>query len=226
MVFACAIAPTVSAGSFVANPIKLTVPSGAFSTSLSLENPGDQPVLVQAEVMSWSQREGKDVLTPTREVVVSPPIFTLAAGGRQIVRVGLLSAPQSTLRESAYRLFLQEVAQPPKPGEQGISVALRLSLPLFVLPSGGAEAKPMLRTRAGDGHVHLVVENAGNVHVQTLAGRVSVDGKPLMEQHLGGYVLAGQTRSWSFPVRESVRGGRVRVVVETSAGEIVAEVQP
>ena len=198
LVFLLALA--AHAGSFSANPVRLTIPAGVTSTSLSLENQGDQPVLVQAEVMAWSQQDGNDVLTPSQDLVVSPPIFKVAPGASQIIRVGLLR-PADPARELTYRLFLQEVPQPPPSGQQGVvSVALRLGLPVFVVPRG--RAAPTLAWRAApapEGAIRLTLTNSGNAHVQAIDCRLyRLDGTLIAEHNLAGYVLLGQARSWQI----------------------------
>ena len=54
--------------------------------TFTVRNNGTEPVMMQMELMSWSQSEGKDVYTATREVLGNPPIFTVPAGGSQLVR--------------------------------------------------------------------------------------------------------------------------------------------
>ena len=212
------------AGSFVANPIRLFVPAGASATSVTLENTGPEAVLLQSEVLAWSQSDGKDVLVPSDDLVVSPPIFRIAPGASQIVRVGL-AARGAEDRELTYRLFLQEVPQPATPGAQGISVALRLGLPVFITPR--ARAAPQLVWRAqreADG-LRLTVNNAGNAHAQLLDCRVTrEDGTLLAEQPLGAYVLPGATRSWLVRTRQPWRGEKLRISAQTASGDVSADI--
>lgn len=216
--------PFAHAGSFTATPIKLTIPTGASSTSLSLENVGDQPVLVQAEVVAWAQDAGKDVLTPSRDLVVSPPIFKVAPGGAQTVRVGVLSRPQSD-REITYRLFLQEVPEAPRAGEQGVSVALRLGLPVFLLPRAPAAPVVTWHASPGDREVQLTLRNSGNAHVQVFQYRLyAEDGALLGEHDFGGYVLARQERTWTVKLRQPWRGGKLTIAAQTSVGDMSAVV--
>jgi fimbrial chaperone protein len=212
------------AGSFAANPIRLFVPAGANATSVTLENTGPEPVLVQAEVLAWSQSDGKDVLVPSEDLVVSPPIFRMAPGASQIVRVGLAGRAAED-RELTYRLFLQEVPQPAAGGGQGISVALRLGLPVFITPR--VRAAPQLAWRAqreGDA-LRLIVTNAGNGHAQLLDCRLTrEDGTLLAEQALGAYVLPGATRSWLVRTRQPWRGEKLRISAQTAGGDVAADI--
>ena len=57
-----------------------------------LPNHGQAAAVVQLEPMAWAHMAGKDTYTPTNEILATPPIFTIPAGGAQIVRVGLRRA--------------------------------------------------------------------------------------------------------------------------------------
>lgn len=224
-VLALAAALVAHAGSFSANPVRLTLPAGATSTSLLLQNQGDEPVLVQAEVMAWSQQDGSDVLTPSQDLVVSPPIFKIAPGAAQTVRVGLLR-PADPAGELTYRLFLQEVPPPQPPGQQVVSIALRLSLPLFVLPRGRAAPQLIWRVApAAEGQLKLSLANAGNAHVQAIDCKLYTQAGTLIAEHnLGGYVLPGQMRSWEIKPSQPWRGEKLKLTARTGGGDVTAEI--
>lgn len=212
------------AGSFMANPIRLVVPPGANATSLTLENTGPEAVLVQAEVLAWSQADGKDVLTPSEDLVVSPPIFRVPAGASQIVRVGVLRRNAGD-RELTYRVFLQEVPEPAAPGSQGINVALRLGLPVFVMPR--ATTAPQLAWRAvrDPAGVRVTVTNAGTAHAQLIECRVvRENGTVVAEQPLAAYVLPGSTRSWIVKTGSVSSTEKLRLSVQTANGLVSADI--
>ena len=73
--------------------------------------------------------------------MATPPIFTVPPKGTQVIRVGLRRAADAQ-QGLSYRMFLQEVPPPPRQGLQGLQVALRLSLPVFVMPA--RDARPVL----------------------------------------------------------------------------------
>lgn len=214
--------PCVQAGSFSATPVRLGLPSGATSTSLALENLGDRPVVVQASPMLWRQEGGRDVLTATQEILVSPPIFTIAPGATQTVRVGLMR-PADPSRELAYRLSLQEVPPPPDPDRPGVSVSLQLVLPVFVQPLAPARAaaKPVWRARRGEGGaIELTLSNEGTAHVQVIDARLGAeDGALVGEVSPRAYVLPGQAQTWRVEPVRPWNGEPLRVVLRSSAGE-------
>lgn len=220
---AAATSPASMAGNFTASPVQLRMPAAGSATSLTLENKGDEPVLVQASTMRWTQRDGEDVLEATEEVVVSPPIFTVPPGGAQTVRIGLLRGADPA-RELTYRVFLQEVPPPPKPDQPGVAVALRLGLPLFVPPAGRASTRVDWDVRpADDGTIEVSLSNTGTGHVQLLDARLAFeDGTVLAELTPRTYVLAGQSRSWRVKPLAPWTGQPLKVVARTSGGELGA----
>jgi len=185
--FACA---TAAAGSFSITPVRIDIVAGRRAASLEIENTGGQTAQVQAERYRWKRDNGgDDELEPTEEFVVSPPIFALSPGQKQIVRVLLLAAADPAI-ESAYRLILQEVPQGDPPPNT-IATVLRISLPVFVTPTGAAPDIIWSVQRDGDA-LRLTAENRGRAHafisaVHTIGGEIL---------KVGGYLLAGERRQW------------------------------
>lgn len=188
---------TVVAGSFGITPLRVDLSATATTAALTVRSDGDTPTVVQAEVLAWEQQDGADRLTPTREVLVSPAVFTLQPAGSQLVRVGLRRGADPT-RELSYRLILTEV--PPRAGEfSGLAVALRLSLPVFVAPAAPAKADMHWNAaRSPDGHLTLTARNDGLAHYRVLKLSLApVSGTaPALEQPVTAYVLPGQSRTW------------------------------
>ena len=218
------------AGSFSISPIRLDLSAAARSAALTVRN-DEREALVQAEVMLWEQVDGEDRLTPTRDLLVSPAVFTLPQNGSQLVRVALRSAPADTTRELSYRLILQEVPQPANPDFSGLQVALRLSVPVFVANAGRdrAGARVVRRRRPATGLV-LTAQNSGDVHARIHGFSVAPavgDDAPLV-QPVATYILPGQARSWSLGQKQgdttSAAGWRrLRLKVTTDDGESETE---
>jgi fimbrial chaperone protein len=212
------------AGSFQVSPVRATLSAAQAVGSMTVRNDGTEPTVVQLQVVSWSQEQGKDVYSPTKEILATPPIFTVPPGGAQVVRVGLRRSPDPQ-RELTYRLFLQEVPPPPKPGFTGLTVALRISLPVFVRPA--VAASPVLRWRAvrtAQGQLKVGLTNDGNAHVQVANFKLGLGGgaQPGTTQAVA-YVLPGQSRDWLVNMA-APPGATLRIHAETDAGDMQTEV--
>jgi len=219
-----------SAGTIGVSPVRVTLSDSQRIGSLSVRNDGAEPVTMQMEVLSWSQREGNAVFAATRELLANPPIFTIPAGSSQLVRVGLRRAPD-VQRELTYRVILQELPPPPNPDLTGARMTLRISLPVFVSPE--IEAKPVLlwqAARTSQGALKISLSNNGNGHIQIKNFKLSLldSAQPWVTLQSSDYVLAGQSRDWIVLVSPEnpapPPGVTLQLFAQTDAGNIEAEV--
>ena len=219
-----------SAGTIGVSPVRVTLSDSQKIGSLSVRNDGAEPVTMQMEVLSWSQREGNAVFAATRELLANPPIFTIPAGSSQLVRVGLRRAPD-VQRELTYRVILQELPPPPDPDLTGARMTLRISLPVFVSPE--IEAKPVLHwqaVRTSQGALKISLSNKGNGHIQIKNFKLSLldSAQPWVTLQASDYVLAGQSRDWivlASPENPAPPPGvTLQLFAQPDAGDIEAEV--
>ena len=220
----------VSAASIGVSPVRATLSANQKIETITVRNTGTEPMSVQLEVMSWSQQDGEDVFTATREVLANPPIFTVPPSGSQLIRAGLRRAPDAR-RELTYRIFLQELPPPPSPDFNGAKMLMRVSLPVFVLPE--VAAQPALRwqaARTSDGALKISLTNIGNAHVQIANFSLSLPGsaQPWITQQSSTYVLHGQSRDWILPANAEnpspPPGAILQIFAQTDAGDMEAEV--
>jgi fimbrial chaperone protein len=193
-----------------------------------LRNDGDAAVVVQTRLVSWAQDQGQDVYAPTRDVLASPPIFTVAPGATQTIRFGLRREPDAS-RELSYRIFLEEVPGPEQPGSTGVRMLLRIGLPIFVVSK--AVPPPAFSWRAegiAGGPAAVTLDNTdGRRHVQVIDIKLGPPGADTVwaEESQSAYVLPGQARTWALetPLPEAATGGRVRLRATTDAGNVDTE---
>jgi fimbrial chaperone protein len=222
-------APTL-ASSFSVSPLRVDFSAQSRTGALTIRSREDTDVVVEAQVMAWTQVDGEDRLTPSREVLVSPVVFSLAPNGSQLVRVALQRAPDAR-RELSYRLILSEVP-PQNETFSGLNVALRISLPVFVAATTPTPASiEWSATRVGDA-LDVTARNVGDAHAHVLNFSVAPatpDGAAI-EQTAAAYILPDQTKTW--PLTPSQWDGtsgdwrRLRVKGATEAGDFELEIGP
>lgn len=185
------------AGSVVIWPVDPVIKKGERATAIWVENQGTEPMSVQIRAFGWTQPDGEQALSEQDEVVASPPIATVPAGQRQLIRV-IRRTPGAGASESPYRLLIDELPPPPsadKPAtpQASLGVQMRYSIPLFAYNVEAATLAPKLETRLVDaaGARYLIVTNTGGRHARLIDLRAT-DGPPLVSG-LVGYVLAGQS---------------------------------
>lgn len=217
------LANPAGAGSLAVTPVRVNLAAGQTTGVLTVRNDGPEPALVQLEVMRWSQPDGNDLLQASRDLLATPPIFSVPVGGSQVVRVGLRRPVTDGPQELAYRLLLKEVPPAPTSQFQGVQIALNISLPMFVLPPAASAALPVLRWQArqtAEG-LWLRADNDGDVHVQVTGLRLA-GGEPL-PRFVPSYLLPGARHEWKVRHTAAV-GSALSLVAYTDAGPFTAQI--
>jgi len=207
------------------DPIRVDFSANNTVTVLTLTNSGDGPATVQLEPVAWSQANGNDVYTPTREILATPPIFTVQPHEKQVIRVGL-RVPADAQKERSYRLYLDEVPQPSQVKGLGVVMALRIGIPVFVQPT--APSKPALQwalKRGSTKGLELSVTNNGGSHVQIRQLSLSAPKMVTVVVQQAAYVLPGSTRTWALdPASLPAAGTSVQITGDTDIGTVNGQV--
>lgn len=175
-----------SAGGIQVAPVMITMSEARNMVSLRVRNGRDRPVAFEVDVYDWRQENGRDVLTPSGDLLIAPGVFEAPAGAEQVVRLGAL--PESVRNERAFRVILRELPAQ-REGRTALGFSLELSLPVFVTPR---DAQSRLEARA-DAAV-LTLSNQGRAHIRlssvaTEAGAVQAPR----------YLLAGSSVEIALP---------------------------
>jgi len=169
--------------------------------AFTLTNQGSKKTSFEVRLYRWNITDNQDDLEPTRDLLVSPPVFSLAPGESQTVRVALAS-DVSQPSEASYRAIFRELPSASETGPiLGLKVALQISIPVFVLPSGTTPAEIHWQARINDvGQLVLAAENRGDRHSKvTFVQAADGDGAPLAESWQGlRYILPGTRREWEL----------------------------
>ena len=215
-----------SASSFSIAPIRVELGGGHSRGELTLHNDGDSPVTIQVSSVVWSQLQGEDRYDQTHDVITAPPVFVLAAKSDQIVRVALRRGADPT-RELSYRLFFQEVPQSADPAFNGLRVALRLSVPVFVSPvaTNAVSVLTWQASSTGPDELTIRASNTGTAHLQVTDFDVLL-GSAEQTVHVNGsrYVLPDSSVSWKIKLSPGLAAaGHKRIHGFSDQGEISAD---
>ncbi len=162
----------------------------------------------QVRVFHWTQSDGKDDLTPTQALVVSPPMLSLEPGARQLVRVIRTDTAATQATENAFRLLVDELPPAEQAEQTGLRYVLRYSVPVFIETSVNtadvsvvAAALHWSLVPDSDG-IALQVHNAGISHAQISAASLLLPSDQSIEISPGllGYVLPGMIMRWTLNV--------------------------
>jgi len=213
-----------AAASLEIAPVRIELSPQQQTVAITIRNSSDQPTTLEIKPVAWAQVDAKDVYTPTRELLISPPLVTIPAHGEQVIRAALRRKADPT-KELTYRINLQELPAAPAPGATGVQVALRIGLPVFVKPASGKAAPKMewKLMHQSDGSLKVGFRNPGNAHIQISDFSLLNPGRSgvIAEEQSSSYVLAGQAREWHLKTNpaEKIAGNRLRLKAFTDAGD-------
>ena len=131
LALSCLLVSGATAASLRVAPIKLDVASGATSTTLRVWNDDKKPISIQVRVFRWTHKGNTDTLTPTTDVVASPPIGTLKAGGENLVRIVRVAKTPVAGREM-YRVLVDQLPDPKAHKAGVVSILVRHAIPLYI----------------------------------------------------------------------------------------------
>jgi fimbrial chaperone protein len=221
---ACLVSASAVAATLQVSPVRISISADGRAGIVRLHNQSDQPTLVQVEALTWNETEDLAEVPRTGEILAVPPVFELAGGAEQVIRLAL-RRPLTSGTEQAYRLLITEVPREVGDGSQGVSFALRLNLPIFVTPDGAAP-QPIWSLDLAGGGSKLTLGNQGSAHVRIQSIALFADGgaDPVFVSDDGGYVLAGRERSWQLDLGRLKAGTSLTVEAETNLGKLEAAV--
>lgn len=191
-------------------PLRLDLSANQASNQIELSNFGAGVVPVQVSVHAWSQEDGVDRYVPSKDIFFAPPIVSVPAGGKAIVRFRMRGgAPRDV--ERSYRVYFHETAPPKVDNRGGMSFRLKLGVPLFINPVKPGSPRLDISGRTQADAVALTLANTGKVHVKVLGmalypadvNRDDPKGAIAGATHSrkgSNYLLPGSAHEWSIPI--------------------------
>ncbi len=224
-----AAAAEAAASTLSVAPIRVELSSATRTAMLTVRNQEDTPVTVQARPAAWSQPDGGEQLDDTRELLVTPPIFTIPPRGQQVLRLAL-TREVDPARELDYRLVLTELPPPTPTETTGLKVALRITLPVFV--AAQTRAAPDLawsHSWLADGTLRVEAVNHGTAHLQILDFDVQSAARPVPGLHSdhSHYLLPGTKVHWELhPAGSLDRSAQLLIRGHSDAGDFTVTSSP
>lgn len=214
----CLASPFQALANLNIMPLGVEFGPGEQAQQLWLTNRSDQPLRVQLRLFNWSQVDGEDVLEPSHELVVSPPLLEVAPHQRQLVRVIAPPHARKNIPEQSYRLWIDELPNPDSEQATGLNFSLRYSLPIFIANQVSSQQVQSLAWQlvAEGDSVTLKVLNSGGSRVKVSDLTVlDIRDQPLFAKRgLMGYVLAESARSWPLKLEHgNSAAARIRATI-------------
>lgn len=204
------------ASPFSVSPIRIFMGPRDRATAITITNDGDEPLVMQADLYSWKQKEnGEDDLVLTEDMILSPPIINIAPKSRQVVRLAMLR-PRPPGEQLTYRMIVREVPETKaaSPTLQ-LQIALAFSMPVFITPKGVKRNVGCRLVNAGANALKAVCENSGTAYAQT-RGFVLTNavGEKLASNESAAYILPGMKHSYDLKsLADKIPFGKAKLTV-------------
>ena len=212
-------AQCASAANFSVTPVRIYMKPQDRAVAVTITNEGDAPVLLQADVYTWSQKaDGTDETALTEDLILSPPIIKLAAKGRQVVRLARLK-PADASRQLTYRMILREVPEATSAKDKiQVAIALALSMPVFITPAPAKRELTCDAAPGAAGTLNVACANKGSAYAQVREILVKEGERVLGRFEGGAYILPGARKVMSIKAQSALQGNRLQLVVTYDDG--------
>jgi fimbrial chaperone protein len=208
----------VWAGALTVSPLRLELSARHPVATLDVRNEGPAPVTIQLERVAWTQPQGEDLYTASNALIATPSVFDLAPAATQTLRIALRDGAAAA-GERAFRLYVRELPSSLDPDQEGLRMALRIGIPVF-LEVAGTRPNIVAGIRvAAPGKLELRLRNDGP-HFSRAFGLQLRDatGGLIWSEKLPTYLLAGSEHRWSIDTGTSPVNSPLTISIDTDAG--------
>ncbi len=217
---------SIEAGSYTVKPVRIELSARQLRVTMQIQNLDVDPTTIQAHIVAWNALGSEEILSDSDDILLNPPIFTIAAGHTQYLRLGLRHPPPD-LKEGTYRLILEEVPPPFKAGFSGLRTVLKMSVPIFIKPRIPVPQLTWTLQRTSDQELRLSVENRGNAHVQIRKFALTADGTdPGFVEEIASYVLQNAHKDWVIHNGQLAASSKLLLVGQSDIGDLREELVP
>lgn len=222
------------------SPLRLDLSAQQRAAQIELTNFGAAPVAVQVKAFSWRQEDGQDIYEPTKDIFFAPPIVTVPAQAKTVVRFRLRAAVPKD-QEGAYRIYFQEVP-PATDSASGAAMTFRVrfGVPLFVSPAKAAKPGLKVTTVREPERVRLTLENTGATHLKVQGVGLFPAGVNAEQPDLAplasathsprgaNYLLPGSRHEWELqpPAKSNLDGSRLLIRTDDYSGQAAPGMTP
>jgi fimbrial chaperone protein len=210
-------------------PIRLDLGVKAKSGVIRIINRDSTPMPLQMSAVEWTQDEnGKDVYTPTKDLIFFPRIMTVEADDERMIRVGIRQPALKT--EKTYRLFIEQIPEPSDNPGAKVAVAIRFGVPIFVTPPEKKVKGLMSRVVVDNGQLDMLVKNIGNSDFRlttiTARGLDATEQEVFNETLTGWYLLNGVSRTHQIKLPDCSKATQIEIEALTDQKILFNETIP
>lgn len=198
-----AFASASHAGSLRVGPTLIVLDAEHPVAVVRITNNNAATTSIDVRANAWQQVGNDDAYSETQHLIVTPPIFDLAAGETQTVRIGLNPsvARDAEVLERSFRVFVSELPDQ-RPNAAATQMLMRVGIPVFVSKQDLQPSLAWRLTQTDSGTWRLQATNHGSAHARVVRMDLKAAGAAITDDFKSAYILPGATHSW--PIRAEV----------------------
>lgn len=205
LIFIILFCNEIFANNLGVSPMKLVFEPNSKVASLNVVNFDNKDAVLQASLLRWTQSNGKDITTPTEDLLLIPPIVKIPANGHQVIRLALLKPPQMEV-ETAYRLIIHSVKSNIGSSQNGsVRFNFDVSLPIFVMPAKVKHDQVWRIQKITDKEITLSISNLGNVSERISKIELLSKDIVIAEHQSLVYVFPQQVYEYKIPIKSNAK---------------------
>jgi fimbrial chaperone protein len=196
------------------SPLRLDFDAQRNISAITVTNTSSETVTFEAEALPWPREAPEQ---SPRDVIVNPPVATLAPGAQRTLRIGLVKRLGAE-QERSYRVYITELAAPRATEANGLGVRLRLGVPVFVAAAVPHELPMQWSARSEGKLLSLTATNPGNVHQRVAGVSIEREGRIFVATQTSSYVLPGRSTVFQVDGLEARPGEHLELRVRIGDG--------
>jgi fimbrial chaperone protein len=188
---------------FSIDPLLIRLDGQTRNAVMTITNTSPREIRFEIKAFLWTQSPADSgmSLTPSTDLAIFPPLITLKPRMTQRVRIGTTAAQGAI--EKAYRIMVEELPGNIAPAAANqVQVRTRIGVPVFIAPTKSTLSGRIDAVIIAKRSVSIPLVNTGTTHamVDSVVVRgLSAPDEVVFENSLQGwYVLAGQSRTWTY----------------------------
>lgn len=208
-----------TAWAVIISPVKVELSHTHPVVTITVTNDSDLPMILQNQVLVWTQSNGEDHLEESTDLLVAPVIAQIAPRSVQIFRVTQRRLTVATV-ERAYRLVFDDISANEYENEvDAVNFVFSHRLPVFIAGTGTMGPKLQLEKCLDSVALNcLRLNNDGDKYIQVHS--LMVNGSDWHDNlAAGNRILAGSWVQWTF-ASPPPSAGRLTITAETSVGQM------
>ena len=202
------------------NPVRIFFDVKNKTDIITIKNKSAEELTLQLRAYKWEQDEkGKDLYSPTKDLIFFPKIFKIQKDEKKIVRLGT-KVPLGR-HEKTYRLYIEEVPEPRTIETTAVRILLRIGVPVFISPLKTVTKGSIEKVELRNGSLFITVKNEGNNHFIIKSVKVAgtdTNGKEVFNTEIGGWYLHGGNSKLftiDIPVNNCLKTKTLKIDINT-----------